>query len=201
MDASSGQPDNSLSCEPDGIEEAALKHAAEAADPDVQLKYLEIANAAGERRKARLETRKLKFEARNAAIDSRFARTRFWASTITPLLALVVTGITFVVTVQIQSKQFKATTKAQSAQFQTTADSQRDANEDAQWKDALGKVSFKDSESALVGALAMEGFFGKGRYQDQARSIAAASLPMVSNVAAFDQIVTVIEHLSTQESV
>jgi hypothetical protein len=194
------QPNPMQSCEPDGMEEAALRNAAKATDPDVQLKYLEIAKAAGERRRALLETRKLKFEARNASTEARFARTRFWASTITPVLALVVTGFTFVLTVRTQNRQFAATTRAQGDQFQKTADSQHEANEDSQWKDALAKVSFRDSESALVGALAMEGFFGKGRYQGQARSIAAASLPMVRNVAAFDQIVTVIEGLSTQEN-
>lgn len=170
----------------DKLRDAALKSATEAIDPDVQLKYVEIAKTLG--------------EAGNAAIDARFARTRFWASTVTPILALVVTGLTFVVTVQMQSKQFQATLKTQSDQFQKTADSQSNANEDSKWRDALGKVSFKDSESALVGAFAMQGFFRQSRYQGQARSIAAALLPLVRNVDAFDEIVTEMEEQSTEQN-
>src|ERR1700730_525036 len=184
----------------DGMEDAALRHAAEATDPNIQLRYLEIAKVLGERRKDISEAKKDEFEAQNAAIESRFVRTRFWASTVTPILALVVTGITFVVTVRTQSKQFAFTAATQAEQFQKTAEFQRDTNEDSQWKDALGKVSFKDSESALVGAFGMEGFGRNKRYQEQARSIAAASLPLVRNVAAFDQIVAVIENDSTNQN-
>jgi Pentapeptide repeats (8 copies) len=169
-----------------GLEDAALKHAAEATDPDLQLKYLNIAKTLG--------------EARNAAIDCRFARTRFWASTVTPILALVITGLTFVVTVSMQSKQFRATMEAQSGQFQKTADSQSAANEDSKWKDAIGRVSVKDPASALVGAFAMQGFFyRKGPYRDQARSIAADLLPLVRDVQAFDELVTAIEVDSTND--
>ena len=181
------------------MEDAALQHAAESTDPDVQLKYLEIAKALSELRKNFSEVKKDELESQGAAIESRLARTRFWASTITPVLALVVTGLTFVLTVRMQSRQFSETAKFQRDQFRQTAEFQRDTNEDSQWKDALQKVSFKDSESALVGVLAMQPFMSKGHYQSQARSIAAASLPMIRNVAAFDEILTEIEELSGKQ--
>src|SRR5258707_15585844 len=95
------------------MEDAALQRAAASTDPDVQLKFLQIAKALSERRKDNLESEKIQFEAQNAATECKFGRTRFWASTITPILALIITGFTFVLTVKSQSNQFDATMRNQ----------------------------------------------------------------------------------------
>jgi Pentapeptide repeats (8 copies) len=67
---------------------------------------------------------------------------------------------------------------------------QREANEDAQWREALKSVSFRDPASSQMGVLAMQGFFGSPQYSSQARSIAALLLPNVSNVYAFDEVLS-----------
>lgn len=46
---------------------------------------------------------------------------------------------------------------------------QRNANEDAQWREALKLVSFRDPGSAQFGVLAMQGFFASSQYASQAR--------------------------------
>ncbi len=65
---------------------------------------------------------------------------------------------------------------------------QRDANEDAQWREALKLVSFRDPASSQIGVFAMQGFFGSPQYSAQARAIAGLLLPNVSNVYAFDEV-------------
>jgi len=67
---------------------------------------------------------------------------------------------------------------------------QREANEDAQWREALKSVSFRDPASSQMGVLAMQEFFGSPQYSSQARSIAALLLPNVSNVYAFDEVLS-----------
>jgi hypothetical protein len=125
----------------------ALQRALDAETPDLQLRFLEIAKAVAERKKAIAEAEKSGLDAKNASLELRFQKTRFWATTLTPVLAVVITAVTLVVTVAVQTWQFRRTT-----------DSQRDASEDSQWRDALGKVSFADSNSALAASFAMQGF-------------------------------------------
>lgn len=67
---------------------------------------------------------------------------------------------------------------------------QRDANEDAQWREALKSVSFRDPASSQIGAIAMQGFFGSSQYSSQARAIAALLLPNVSNVYVFEEVLS-----------
>ena len=67
---------------------------------------------------------------------------------------------------------------------------QREANEDAQWREALKLVSFRDPASAQIGVLAMQGFFGSSQYSSQARAIAGLLLPSVSSVYAFDEVLS-----------
>jgi Pentapeptide repeats (9 copies) len=67
---------------------------------------------------------------------------------------------------------------------------QRDANEDAQWREALKSVSFRDPSSAQIGVLAMQGFFGSSQYSSQARAIAGLLLANVANVYAFDEVLS-----------
>lgn len=67
---------------------------------------------------------------------------------------------------------------------------QRNANEDAQWREALKLVSFRDPGSAQIGVLAMQGFFASSQYASQARAIAVLLLPNVSNTYAFDEVLS-----------
>lgn len=65
---------------------------------------------------------------------------------------------------------------------------QREASEDAQWREALKSVSFRDPMSSQVGALTMQGFFGSQRYGPQAREIASILLTNIPNVNVFDEV-------------
>jgi hypothetical protein len=82
------------------------------------------------------------------------------------------------------------TISEQRKQSERLAVLQREANEDAQWREALESVSFRDPASSQMGVLAMQGFFGSPQYSSQARSIAALLLPNVSNVYAFDEVLS-----------
>ena len=82
------------------------------------------------------------------------------------------------------------TVSEQREQSERLAALQRDANEDAQWREALKSVSFRDPASSEMSALAMQGFFGSSQYSSQARAIAALLLPNVSNVYAFDEVLS-----------
>ena len=82
------------------------------------------------------------------------------------------------------------TISEQRKQFERLAALQRDANEDTQWRDALKSVSFHDPASSQIAVLAMQGFFGSPQYSSQARAIAALLLPNVSNVYAFDEVLS-----------
>lgn len=103
-----------------------------------------------------------------------------------PWLALagVILGLLF------QSWQFNKTLREQQRQSEKTAALQRDANEDAQWREALKLVSFKDQESSQVGVFAMLGFFSSPRYEAQARTFAGVLLTNIPNVYAFDQVMS-----------
>ena len=82
------------------------------------------------------------------------------------------------------------TISEQRKQSERLAVLQREANEDAQWREALKSVSFRDPATSQMGVLAMQGFFGSPQYSSQARAIAALLLPNVSNVYAFDEVLS-----------
>ena len=103
-----------------------------------------------------------------------------------PLLALVVTAIALV----YQSKQFKTTLIEQQKQSWRNQKQRREASEDAQWREALKLVSFKDQASSQVGLFAMQGFFSSERHGAQARTIASVILPNITNVNAFDEVMS-----------
>lgn len=94
------------------------------------------------------------------------------------------------ITLGIQNYQFNETLREQRNQSESVARLQRDANEDAQWREALKLVSFKDQVSSLSGVFAMQGFFSSPRYSSQARTIASALLTNVPNVFVFDQVMS-----------
>jgi Pentapeptide repeats (8 copies) len=123
-------------------------------------------------------------EARNSARGARLNRMQFAATTIIPFLALIVTAATIVV----QNRQFHKTLAHEADEFKEGQTLQRDAGEDAQWRDALKLVSFRNTQSAQLGALAMQGFFESKRYETQARQVARTLLIDISNVAVFDEI-------------
>ena len=87
-----------------------------------------------------------------------------------PIAALIATIIVSVVTLVYQNAL------------------QREASEDAQWREALKSVSFRDPMSSQIGALTMQGFFGSLRYGSQAREIASILLTNVPNVNVFDEV-------------
>jgi Pentapeptide repeats (8 copies) len=157
----------------EAIEKKALEQAMSATDLKDRAQALEIAKVASEKRKIMEETRKTRFDADELSREKKFARTKHWAATVTPLLAVFLTGAALVV----QSWQFKA-----SAALQTQA------NEESQWRDAIKNVSFKDPGATMVSAFGMHSFFDSPRYSIQARIVAATLLPHVDNSDGFDNI-------------
>ena len=77
---------------------------------------------------------------------------------------------------------------------------QREANEDAQWREALKSVSFRDAASSQMGVLAMQAFFASPAYSSQARAIAALLLPNISNAYAFDEVLSAMGPPHTDRS-
>jgi hypothetical protein len=112
-----------------------------------------------------------------------------------PLLALIFTLIGTTITVVVQNKQFNTTLREQRQQSESVATLQRDASEDAHWREALKSVSFKDQP--VLGAFAMQGFFRSPRYDSQSRAIASALLTGIPNVNAFDEVITRIRDNTT----
>lgn len=158
----------------DAIERHTLEALASDSDPDLQLKRFQILHAIQELRDAPLNAEKVALDLTNARRDLPLQKTRFWATTLTPILAITITAVTFVVT-----------TRNQNAQFKQTAEAQSKASESSQWRDAVKSLSVKDSSSSLTAAFAMQGFFD---YEPQARKIASALLPRLTDVKAFDEI-------------
>lgn len=109
-------------------------------------------------------------------------------TTIVAVLAALIAFAGTVMTLIYQNKQFDTTLREQQKQSQRVVDLQRDAAEDAQWRESLKSVSFKDQPA--LGAFAMQGFFSSPRYSSQARAIASALLADIPNVNAFDEVIT-----------
>lgn len=138
-------------------------------------------------------------DARSSA-ETRFQRTQSLIITITQVLALVVTLIVGAGTILFQNRQFLEKMQQQAAQARDTATLQRQANEDAQWREALKFVSFKDDQASAVGAFVMQGFFASQDHGPQARTIACALLVNVSNVGAFDEVLERIAFRTTDQN-
>jgi hypothetical protein len=155
------------------IEKKALEQAAASDDLEVRRKAMEIANAVSEKRKVMTETAKLLLDTKEASRESKFGRTRYWAGTLTPLLAVFLTGATLLM---------------QTWQYQSSAKLQVDANEDSQWRDAIKNVSMRDTGTTLISAFAMRTFFDSSHYSLQARTVAATLLPHVDNPDGFDNV-------------
>ena len=168
----------------DEIEKKALEEAKSAADLKDRVQALEIAKAITEKRKMMKETEKIDLDAKQASREYKFARTKHWASTLTPLLAVVLTMATLLV----QSKQFSDSSKQQSDQFAANAKLQIAANEESQWRDGIKNLSMKDASTTLVSAFGMHSFFDSPNYSTQARNIAATLLPQLDNPDGFDNI-------------
>jgi len=155
------------------IEKKALEQAASATDLRERADAMEIAKSVSEKRKLVEETKKTALEAEEASRERKFARTKHWAATMTPLLAVFLTGAALV----LQSQQFSASARLQI-----------NANEESQWHDALQNLSFKDPATALTGAFGMHSFFDSPLYSTQAQVVAAALLPHVDNPDGFDDV-------------
>jgi uncharacterized protein YjbI with pentapeptide repeats len=125
-----------------------------------------------------LEIRAKNVETLKNLNEARFQRWQAFA-TVVPLLALVVTALTLTYQTRQQQKQ-----------AEKEAETQRNASEDSQWREAMKLVSFRDPFSSQVGALAMQSFFSSSRYGTHARAIAGALLTNVSSVSTFDEVIS-----------
>jgi hypothetical protein len=115
------------------LEADSIYRASAAENQDERLKWIQIANALQDRRKAREEIRGAHLAAINAEAELRHQRSRFVATTVVPLLTVFMA--------------LKA--------LLTQSHLSNVANVDGKWQEAMKAVSFKDSKSALTGALSM----------------------------------------------
>jgi len=150
------------------LEAIALAHGQQASTIDEHAKSAQILKDIADARSAD-KTRRL--QGRQLAVTT--------LANAAPLLALVISVFTFT-----------ATLREQRQQSEKNATLQTEANEDAQWREALKSVSFKDDLSSEVGAFVMQGFFHSKRYGAQARTIACALATNIPNVNAFDEVIT-----------
>ena len=157
----------------DAIEKKALEQAVASDDLEVRRKAMEIATAVSEKRKLMMETTKILLDTKEASLEYKFGRTKYWASTLTPLFAVLLTG---------------AALLAQTWQYQSSAKLQVDVSEESQWRDAIKNVSMKDTGTTLISAFAMRTFFDSPHYSVQARTVAATPLPHVDNPDGFDNV-------------
>ena len=160
------------------LEDYALGRAMESKKAEVRQKWLDIT-------KTIRDAEKVKQEAEEQGREAAYAKSRFWATTLTPALSVAIAFIAICV---------------QSVQISYTAKTHAEESEDAKWRELLKSVKFESPKSAVVGALAVEGFFGSHRYGAESRSIATALLPLVNNVNAFDEIVDAMESKTNQDN-
>lgn len=127
--------------------------------------------------KAKLaETLKNVADARSARETLQIKRSQFRTAAVAAWLAIL--ALIGIVAAAISQEQ---------KQSERLALLQRDANEEAQWREALKLVSYRDAASSQTGVFAMQGFFGSRQYGAQARTIAGLLLAEIPNVYAFDQ--------------
>jgi uncharacterized protein YjbI with pentapeptide repeats len=130
--------------------------------------------------KAKLaETLKNLADARNSHEVLRLKRSQFRTTAIAAWILLLAIIGAALITISEHRKQ-----------SERLAALERDSKEDAQWREALSLVSFRDPWASQTGAFAMQGFFGSRQYAAEARAIAALLLTNVSNVYAFDQVMS-----------
>ncbi len=167
----------------DTIEEKALATAVWSQDQDVIAKTLDIAKSVSEKRKLIMEAKKIDLEAEGAAFEHKHARAKYWATVLLPTIATAIA-------ISFQAWQFSSSSKQQTS-----------ANEDSQWRGAIGSVSLESSNKALVGAFVMDGFFDSSHHSMQARNVAAALLPQLDNTDAFDKVLfDMIDYPDTPQS-
>lgn len=166
------------------LEAEAIDRAISADDRKERSEWLEIAKSIQERKRLSLDIDKLSLECDTARLENKFGRTRFIATILTPILAVITTAAAIV----FQAYQFRINSRFQSEQLKTTTELEVAKDEDEKWRELMKAVSFNDSKSALVGALAVEGFFSSKYYSRESRSIATALLPLVDDVSGFDYV-------------
>ncbi len=144
-------------------------------DLESQTKAMELIRTLAESRKIDREAEKLGLETKTVESDYRFGKTRFWATTLTPLLAVALTATAIV----MQTIQFKKTDKQQQA-----------AREDTAWQEAVGNVSLENSGTILSSARTIQSFLSSGSPQHRklARSV-LLDLLLLTNTNTFDSIV------------
>lgn len=163
------------------IEREALRRAEEAHDPSQQLKWIGIAKSVRERCKTVVEEANARFEAQNTKAEMRHERSRFMATTFTPVLSVLLTAFALA----FQARQFKQASENQKNQFTQTSTLQANQSKDEKWRESMKSVSLSDPKASFVGALSMQAFFDSPRYRDESMSIASALLPNVNNVKRF----------------
>jgi len=99
------------------------------------------------------------------------APSSFNLASLTPLLSILIAGMTMLSTSMIQIYQ----SHNSSAQA-----------EDSEWRQALVKISSEGENSAAIGTFEMQSFLAGERHKAQARSIAAALMPNITDKYEFD---------------
>ncbi|HYL82919.1 MAG TPA: pentapeptide repeat-containing protein [Candidatus Angelobacter sp.] len=99
-----------------------------------------------------------------------------WPSVVTPLTALLAVVLTAL------------TLTNQVNQASTTLREERNAREDQQWTEILGKISLKDPSAVQVSAFGLESFFDSERHGPQARDMIAAILPFTDSNVGFEAV-------------
>jgi hypothetical protein len=105
----------------------------------------------------------------NVAVPEKSRAIQAWIA-MTPVLSILIAALTLFSTMFIQIYQ----SHAASAQ-----------KEDSDWRTALEQIS-TDEKSAAIGTFEMQSFLDAEKHKDQARSIAAALMPNITDKYEFD---------------
>ena len=162
----------------------AILRAQETDDPEERLKWIDISKSIRERCKTVVEEANARFQGQNAMAEVKHQRSRFVATTLTPVLSVLITGLALV----FQANQFRITSENQTKQFKAGSELQAAQSEDEKWRESMKAVSLSDPKASFVGTLAMQAFFDSPRYGGESKSIASALLPNVNNVTGFDEV-------------
>jgi len=109
-------------------------------------------------------------EARNEIVGS---DVRFWATTLTPLVSVLIAVLALIF---------------QGYQFGQDQVSKSRAQEDTDWREAMKSLNYDSPDHQLATAMSMKSFFDIARYGEQARAVAASTLPAATNVGGFDSV-------------
>ena len=143
----------------DDLSRKAIEAAKQSTDPEVMLKAVQLNDAVEELKRKRRGGKWLQF-----------------AQTLAPYTAISAV-ILSLITVAVQFHQFN-----------TTLAEQRETAETTQWREAIKDLSTKDDSAVMSSAMEMQTFFASPQYAPQARTSAAALLPLLGDGSQFDVV-------------